>query len=110
MARVGKGCVVVVPVPYSDLSNVRRSPALVIANWQGDDLILCQITSRTVRDEYAIELRNADFEDGGLRQTSNIRPNCIFTADSQIILYKAGKVRITKLDDVVRTIVGILRN
>jgi len=110
MARFVKGDVVVVPFPYSDLSNVRRRPAFVIANLQGDDLILCQITSRSIRDEYAIELRERDFEEGSLRQISNIRPNCIFTADSHIVLYKAGKIKMTKLKDVVDTVVRILRS
>lgn len=110
MERFIKGDVVVVPFPYSDLSNVRRRPALVIANLQGDDLILCQITSRSIRDDYAIELRIDDFEEGNLRQTSNIRPNCIFTADSHIILYKAGKIKEIKLNEIVDTIIDIIRS
>ena len=45
MARFVKGDVVVVPFPFSDLTQTKRRPALVIANLSGDDLILCQITS-----------------------------------------------------------------
>lgn len=45
MAGFVKGDVVVVPFPFSDLSQSKRRPALVIANLQGNDLILCQITS-----------------------------------------------------------------
>jgi mRNA interferase MazF len=33
-------------------------------------------------------LEDADFDTGGLRQPSNIRPNRIFTADSHIVLYR----------------------
>ena len=86
MARFVKGDVVVVPFPFSDLSQAKRRPALVLTNLEGDDLILCQITSQQVRDQYAIMLDHKDFEGAGLSQRSNIRPNRIFTADSHIVL------------------------
>jgi mRNA interferase MazF len=37
--------VVVVPFPFSDLTQSKRRPAVVVANLTGDDVILCQITS-----------------------------------------------------------------
>jgi mRNA interferase MazF len=36
-----KGDVVVVPFPFSDLSTVKRRPALAVAALGGDDVILC---------------------------------------------------------------------
>jgi mRNA interferase MazF len=53
MEKLVKGDVVVVPFPFSDLSQSKRRPALVIASLEGDDAILCQITSKTVKDTYA---------------------------------------------------------
>jgi len=40
-----KGEVVVIPFPFSDLTQAKRRPALVVTRLEGDDLILCQITS-----------------------------------------------------------------
>jgi len=54
MAKFIKGDVVVIPFPFSDLTQTKRRPALVISALEGDDVILCQITSRTIRDNYAI--------------------------------------------------------
>lgn len=62
MAKFVKGDVVVVPFPFSDLTNSKRRPALVITELTGDDVILCQITSRNLNDKYSIELDNNDFE------------------------------------------------
>jgi mRNA interferase MazF len=45
VAKFIKGDVVVIPFPFSDLTQSKRRPALVIAELEGDDLILCQITS-----------------------------------------------------------------
>jgi len=52
---------VVVPFPFSDLTSAKKRPALVIAELEGDDLILCQITSQQIRDRYAILIDDSDF-------------------------------------------------
>ena len=109
MARFVKGDVVVVPFPFSDLTQAKRRPALVVAVLSGDDLILCQITSRAVTDEYAVGVESDDFSSGGLRQSSNVRPNRLFTADKQIILYKAGQLKFEKMNQVIARIVEILQ-
>lgn len=64
MERLVKGDVVVVPFPFSDLTTVKRRPALVVATPGGDDIILCQITSQQVRDRYAISISDTDFTEG----------------------------------------------
>ena len=56
MAKFVKGDVVVVPFPFSDLTQSKRRPALVITALDRDDLILCQITSQTIKDKYAISV------------------------------------------------------
>jgi len=75
MAKSMKGDVVVVPFPFSDLTQTRRRPAFVIASLEGDDVIFCQITSQTIRDQYAISINDDDFETGSLKQPRSIRPN-----------------------------------
>lgn len=90
MGKFVKGEDVVVPFPFSDLSASKKRPALVVATLSGDDVILCQITSKTISDSYAVPLANTDFETGTLHQDSNIRPNRPFTADSNIIPLSCG--------------------
>lgn len=107
MAAFVKGDVVVVPFPFSDLSQAKRRPALVVAKLRGEDLILCQITSQAITDSYAVEVTNADFTTGGLNRSSNIRPNRLFTADRGIILYKAGQLKADKLKEVINKIIDI---
>ena len=92
MARFVKGDVVVVPFPFSDLTQAKRRPTLVVVSPSGDDLILCQITSQAVRDGYVLTLNDSDFRDGNLKQPSNIRPNRIFTADKRLNIV-GGAVR-----------------
>jgi mRNA interferase MazF len=108
MEKFVKGDIVIVPFPFSDLSQAKRRPALVLTVLHGNDLILCQITSKTVKDSYAIPLDQNDFISGSLNQESNIRPNRIFTADNQIILYRTGNIKKIKFDQVIKRIMEIL--
>lgn len=103
-----RGDVAVVPFPFSDLTRAKRRPALVLANLDGDDLILCQITSQSVRDRYAIALTDPDFRTGSLKRPSNVRPNRVFTADRTIILYKVAALAEQKMDLVIDKLVEIL--
>ena len=108
MGRFVKGDVVVVPFPFSDLSTAKKRPALVIAPLAGDDVILCQITSKTVADGYAISVTSGDFAVGNLHQDSNVRPNRLFTADSNLVVYRVGMLTDAKVQDVVTKIVEII--
>ena len=103
-----KGDVIVVLFPFSDLSSAKKRPALVVAVPEGDDVILCQITSRQITDQYAIQLRDEHFSEGSLRQESNIRPNRLFTADSRIIQYRAGHLNDNHFETVIQKIIVIL--
>jgi len=109
LAGFVKGDVVVVPFPFSDLTRSKRRPALVVAELEGDDLILCQITSQRIRDGYAVSIEESDFDDGTLRQKSNVRPNRIFTADRHIVLYRVGSLNSSRIGEVIDRIMDILR-
>ncbi len=108
MAKFVKGDVVVVPFPFSDLTQAKRRPALVITTLEGDDVVLCQITSKIVQDVYSLPLDESDFEAGSLKQPSNIRPNRIFTADSHVILYRVGNLKQGKVREVIDRVVEIV--
>jgi mRNA interferase MazF len=51
---------VVLNFPFSDLSQAKRRPALVVAALRGDDLILCQITSQARDGAYSVQLDDSD--------------------------------------------------
>jgi mRNA interferase MazF len=101
---VGKpvaGEVVVIPFPQTDLKAGKRRPALVLVDLPGDDLILCQNTTRARSDESSIAVDAADFERGQLAHPSYIRPQRLFTVEQRVILYSVGKVKASKLAEVL---------
>ena len=66
MERFVAGDIVVVAFPFTDLSSARRRPALVLTNLEGDDVIICEITSVMRKDSYVVSLENKDLESGKL--------------------------------------------
>ena len=64
MAEFVKGDIVVIPFPFSDLSGSKKRPALVIKDLIGEDIVLCQITSKSIKDTYALSINETEFKDG----------------------------------------------
>lgn len=103
-----KGTIVIIHFPFSDLTATKKRPALVVADWGSDDVILTQITSVANKDVYAVELKSEDFLSGSLMKTSFIRPNKLFTADKRVFLQIAGKLTDKKIKEVISKIYEIL--
>jgi len=108
MGKFVKGDVVIIPFPFSDLSGNKKRPAFVVADLSGDDVIVCQITSKSKYDTLALSLGTQDFVSGGLPVESFIRPNKIFTADKNIILSVAGHLSEDKIRDTINTVIKII--
>ena len=77
MVAPAAGKVVLVRFPFSDLSQSKLRPAIVLADAGRQDWILCQVTSKPYGDTRAIPLNESGFESGSLRVESYIaQANC----------------------------------
>jgi mRNA interferase MazF len=102
-----RGEVVIVPLPFSDLSNYKNRPALVLIDLPGADAVLAMITS-AANDPHAISLNANDFRTGSLNRPSFIRPTKLFTFEKSRIIKTVGSVTDRKWREVVATIIGLL--
>ena len=82
MGAFAAGQVVVVRFPFSDLTQSKLHPAVVLAEAGRGDWVLCQITSKSYADPRAIQIEGTDFQRGSLRLTSYARPGKLLTAAS----------------------------
>jgi len=103
-----RGDVVVIPFPFTNLTGSKKRPAFVLTDLSGDDIIVCQITSKFRSDPYALPVDASDFSSGGLPVDSFIRPNKIFTANKNIILSVTGHLSETKVTAVVNAVINIV--
>ena len=109
MVSPSAGAVVLVPFPFSDLSQAKLRPAVVLADAGRDDWILCQITSNPYADIRAIPIADTSFATGSLRITSYVRPTKLFTANSKLMVSQVGSLKAEVLNHVIDAIVNVLR-
>ena len=101
--------VVLLPVPFSDLTASKLRPALVLADSGKGDWVLCQITSNPYADPSAITLTDADFAQGSLQRVSYARASKIFTAHESLFQRAAGQLTPERHSQVVTAIVALLQ-
>lgn len=104
------GGVVLVPFPFSDLSNSKRRPAVVLADGGRGDWILCQITSNPYLDNDAVEISQDNFSQGSLQRISYARPSKLFTANQELILSSVGRLRLDAFKKIVDAIIRMLNS
>ncbi|MDX6693549.1 MAG: mRNA interferase MazF [Blastocatellia bacterium] len=103
------GAVVLVPFPFSDLSQSKLRPAVVLADASKADWVLCQITSNAYADTKAIELTNNSFNSGALRFVSYARPAKLFTANHSLLVTQVGELTKDSLSQIIEAVVELLR-
>src|SRR3989338_1730556 len=106
MEKFAVGSVVLVTFPFSNLKGKKVRPALVLANVEFSNLILCQITSKPYTSKIAICIKSEDFSQGNLPVVSYVRPDKLFTADTSIIKSVVGKLN----SKISSKILGSVRN
>lgn len=109
MVTPSAGAVVLVPFPFSDLSQSKLRPAVVLADASKGDYILCQITSNAYSDSRAIELTNSNFVSGSLHVVSYARPAKLFTANRNLLVAQVGVLTKDRLKQIVEAVVVLLR-
>ncbi len=103
------GAVVLVRFPFSDLSQTKLRPAVVLADAGRGDWILCQVTSKPYSDTRAIKLDDTDFSSGSLRVLSYARPGKLFTANRDLIISEVAALKSRSLKQIVDAVVNLLR-
>lgn len=109
MGPFAPGQIVILPFPFSDLSQSKFRPALLLADAGRGDWIACQITSNPYADTHAIPLSEEDFVTGGLQLLSYARPGKLFTANEALFSGNAGALADATLNQVREAVTGIVR-
>lgn len=101
---IGVGSVILVTFPFSNLKGQKVRPALVLANVEFGNLILCQITSKPYTSKIAICIKPTDFTKGNLPVVSFVRPDKLFAADMTIIKDVVGQLTPTMKNKVLQSV------
>ena len=104
-----RGDVVLVRFPFSDLSEAKLRPAVVLAAVGRGDFVLAQVTSNAYADSRAVTLAEASFARGSLERTSYARPGKLFTANESLIVRAVGELTRESAGEVLNAVLQLLR-
>ena len=108
MVAPATGVVILVQFPFSDLSQTKLRPAVVLGDAGRGDWILCQVTSKPYGDARAIKLEDASFAAGSLRATSYARPGKLFTASRDLMVVQVGRLKPEPFRQIINAVVALL--
>ncbi len=111
--RPAQGDIVLVPVPFTDLTSHRRRPVIVVSNdaYQAatQDFVCVAMTSYLKDEPYSFEITSADLADGALNRPGRVRADKVFTLAQGIIVNKFGRVNAATLGRIRQLIQDLLR-
>lgn len=101
--------IVLIPIPFTDLSSYRRRPVIIISNntynRETDDIVVVAMTSNLKPIDYGFVITSDDLKLGSLRRPSRIRVDKIYTLAQSIVVKTFGRVNETTFDRIC----GLLR-
>jgi mRNA interferase MazF len=109
MVPSSAGTVVMVSFPFSDLSQTKLRPAIVLAGAGRGDWVLCQVTSKSYSDTRAVMLDSSHFKSGSLRVVSYVRPGKLFTANTSLIAAEMGILKADAFERVLGAVITLLQ-
>jgi mRNA interferase MazF len=91
-----QGEIVLVPVPFTDLSSQKRRPVIVVSNdayhRQSADIVVVAMTSNPAMIPFSFQLTQSDLIEGSLNRPGRVRADKIYTLAKSIVAKKFGKV------------------
>jgi mRNA interferase MazF len=114
---MNRGDVVIVDYPYSDATGRKIRPALVVQsdskNASLDDTILALITSQVRRNldtHVFIDIANPDGRQSGLRTSSAVQCENLYTIDQKMVLRIIGSLpaaTMQRVNDCLKVALGL---
>lgn len=90
------GDLILVPFPFTDLSGIKRKPAVIISpTWYNkiqQDVVVAAVTTKSYDNKFQIALKESDLYTGKIPKDSYIRFTKIFTINKSEIIKTFAKV------------------
>jgi len=91
-----QGEIVLIPVPFTDLSSTKRRPVIIISNDDYHqttvDMVVVAMTSNPTISSYSFTITTADLTLGSLNRPGTVRVDKIYTLAQSLIVRTFGQV------------------
>jgi len=92
-----QGDILLVPIPFTDLSSQKRRPVIVISNnsynQTTSDMVVVAMTSNPIEADYSFTITSSDLENGTLNHPGKVRADKIYTISKSIVVKTFGRVK-----------------
>lgn len=92
-----QGNIVLIPVPFTDLSSSKRRPVIIISsntyNRRSTDMIVIAMTSNPAQLPYSFIITTTDLAEGTLNRPGIVRVDKIYTLAQSLAVRVFGKVK-----------------
>jgi mRNA interferase MazF len=99
-----QGDILLVPIPFTDLSSQKRRPVIVVSNnaynQKTTDLVVVAMTSNPVEADYSFTISSDDLEKRTLNHPGKVRVDKIYTISKSIIVKTFGRVNAKVLERI----------
>ncbi len=109
LTTLAPGEIVLVSFPFSDLSQTKLRPVVVLADAGRGDWILCQITSKPHTGVQAITLDNNSFISGSLNRTSYVLPTKLFTSHCNLITAQIASLKTEMFGQIIEAVINVFK-
>ncbi len=103
-----QGDIVLIPIPFTDLSSQKRRPVVVISNnaynRRTADIVVVAMTSNPEAVDYSFTIASSDLETGTLNRPGKVRVDKIYTLSQSIVVKTFGQVNGATLDRIRKTL------
>jgi len=90
------GDILLIPIPFTDLSSQKRRPVIVISNdtynQKTADIVVGAMTSNPAPADYSFPVNSSDLEKGALNRPGKVRVDKIYTLSQSIVVKTFGRV------------------
>ena len=102
--RPRQGDIVLIPVPFTNLSSRKRRPVIVVSsstyNSVGPDMIVVAMTSNPSPTLWSFRIESTDLEDGRLNRPGTVRVDRIYTLAQSLAVVRFNAVSRHVLDRI----------
>ena len=109
-----QGDIVLIPIPFTDLSSQKRRPVIVISNndynRKTEDVVVVAMTSNPESTDYSFSISSSDLINGKLNRPSKVRVDKLYTMSQSIIVKTFGRVDVRILQGVRSTLQELVAN
>ncbi len=99
-----QGDIVLIPIPFTDLSSQRRRPVIVVSNNTYNrrtvDIVVVAMTSNPDPVDYSFVITSSDLERGTLNRPGKVRVDKLYTLSQSIVIKTFGRVNARVLDRI----------